>query len=114
MSTRLPRFAAPLLALALALLASCAGQSWRAGKTPDGARANVAILETADVHANVLSYDYYRLKPDDSLGYERTATLIRRARTEFPNTFLFDSGDTIQGSVLADYQALAKPVGCDE
>jgi 2',3'-cyclic-nucleotide 2'-phosphodiesterase / 3'-nucleotidase len=114
MSTRLPRFATPLLALTLALLAGCAGQSWKSGKTPDGARANVAILETTDVHANVLSYDYFKLKPDDSLGYERTATLIRRARTEFPNTFLFDSGDTIQGSVLADYQALAKPVGCDQ
>ena len=26
---------------------------------------------------------------------------------------LFDSGDTIQGSVLADFQALVKPIGCD-
>lgn len=114
MPTRLPRFATLLLALTLALLAGCAGHSWRAGKTPEGARAKVAILETTDVHANVLSYDYYKLKADDSLGYERTATLIRRASTEFPNTFLFDSGDTIQGSVLADYQALAKPLGCDQ
>ena len=114
MPTRLPRFATLLLALTLALLAGCAGHSWRAGKTPEGARAKVAILETTDVHANALSYDYYKLKADDSLGYERTATLIRRARTEFPNTFLFDSGDTIQGSVLADYQALAKPLGCDQ
>ena len=112
MSPRLTPFAAPLLALGAALLAGCSSLPWAAGKTPDGARANVAILETTDVHANVLSYDYYKLKPDPSLGYERTATLIRRARAEFPNTFLFDSGDTIQGSVLADYQALAKPVTC--
>ena len=112
MSPRLTLFAAPLLALGAALLAGCSSLPWAAGKTPDGARANVAILETTDVHANVLSYDYYKLKPDPSLGYERTATLIRRARAEFPNTFLFDSGDTIQGSVLADYQALAKPVTC--
>ena len=112
MSPRLTLFAAPLLALGAALLAGCSSLPWAAGRTPDGARANVAILETTDVHANVLSYDYYKLKPDPSLGYERTATLIRRARAEFPNTFLFDSGDTIQGSVLADYQALAKPVTC--
>ena len=112
MSPRLTLFAAPLLALGAALLAGCSSLPWAAGKTPDGARANVAILETTDVHANVLSYDCYKLKPDPSLGYERTATLIRRARAEFPNTFLFDSGDTIQGSVLADYQALAKPVTC--
>ena len=107
-------FAAPLLALGAALLAGCSSLPWAAGRTPDGARANVAILETTDVHANVLSYDYYKLKPDASLGYERTATLIRRARAEFPNTFLFDSGDTIQGSVLADYQALVKPVTCEQ
>ena len=114
MSLRLTPFATPLLALGAALLAGCSSLPWAAGKTPDGARANVAILETTDVHANVLSYDYYKLKPDVSLGYERTATLIRRARAEFPNTFLFDSGDTIQGSVLADYQALVKPVACDQ
>ncbi|RAN75279.1 2',3'-cyclic-nucleotide 2'-phosphodiesterase [Bacillus sp. SRB_336] len=106
--------AAPLVAVVFALLAGCTTSPWKSGRTPDGARAKVAILETTDVHSNVLSYDYYKLKPDDSLGYERTATLIRRARAEFPNNFLFDSGDTIQGSVLADYQALVKPVACDQ
>jgi 2',3'-cyclic-nucleotide 2'-phosphodiesterase/3'-nucleotidase len=95
----------------IALLAGCASQSTR---LPDGVQARVAILETTDIHSNVLSYDYYKLKPDSTLGYERTATLIRRARAEFPNTFLFDSGDTIQGSVLADYQALVKPIACDQ
>ena len=104
------RFSA-LLTLATALLAGCATQH---AKLPDGMQAKVAILETTDIHSNVLSYDYYKLKPDSTLGYERTATLIRRARAEFPNSFLFDSGDTIQGSVLADYQALVKPIGCDQ
>lgn len=103
-----------LTLLATTLLGGCASLLHRPAQLQDGARAKVAILETTDVHSNVLSYDYYKLKPDDSLGYERTATLIRRARAEFPNTFLFDSGDTIQGSVLADYQALVKPVACDQ
>jgi 2',3'-cyclic-nucleotide 2'-phosphodiesterase / 3'-nucleotidase len=81
---------------------------------PDGARATLALLETSDLHANVLSYDYYKLAPDASLGVERTATLIRQARAEFQNTLLLDNGDTIQGTALADYQALAAPVRCGE
>ncbi|SEW27293.1 bifunctional 2',3'-cyclic-nucleotide 2'-phosphodiesterase/3'-nucleotidase [Luteibacter sp. 329MFSha] len=106
-----------LAALSAALLAACAGAP--SGKTAapagvkDGATLDLAILETTDVHSNLLSYDYYKQKDDTSFGYERVATLIRQARKEFPNTVLFDSGDTIQGSVLADYQALVKPIGCD-
>lgn len=104
----------PIAALAASLLIGCASVSARPDRLPDGSRARLAILETTDIHANVLSYDYYKLKPDDSLGFERTATLIRRARAQFPNNFLFDDGDTIQGSVLADYQALARPLPCDQ
>lgn len=111
---RTPTFPLALAALATALLAGCSSLGHRAQTLADGARADVAILETTDIHSNILGYDYYKEKADPTLGYERTVTLIRRARKEFPNTFLFDDGDTIQGSVLADYQALAKPVGCDE
>ena len=114
MSLRQTRLAAPLLVLAALLLASCSSLPWQQGKTPEGARAKVAILETTDIHSNVLSYDYYQLKPDPTVGFERTATLIQRARKESPNNFLFDAGDTIQGSVLADYQALVKPVDCNQ
>jgi 2',3'-cyclic-nucleotide 2'-phosphodiesterase/3'-nucleotidase len=103
----------PLLPLlATAALAACATHPTAPAAAPEGTRADVAILETTDVHANVLSWDYFKAKADPTVGYERTATLIRRARAEFPNSFLFDSGDTIQGTVLADYQALVKPVGC--
>jgi 2',3'-cyclic-nucleotide 2'-phosphodiesterase/3'-nucleotidase len=104
----------PVVFATTLLVAGCAFHTHRPDQLSDGAQAQVAILETTDIHANVLSYDYYKLRPDSSLGYERTATLIRRARAEFPNTFLFDSGDTIQGSVLADYQALAQPLACDQ
>ncbi|MGO4703101.1 bifunctional 2',3'-cyclic-nucleotide 2'-phosphodiesterase/3'-nucleotidase [Dyella sp. 2RAB6] len=104
----------PLALLTAALLAGCASQGARTDRVADGSHAQVAILETTDIHSNVLSYDYYKLKPDATVGYERTATLIRQARQQYPNSFLFDSGDTIQGSVLADYQAQAKPLGCNE
>jgi 2',3'-cyclic-nucleotide 2'-phosphodiesterase/3'-nucleotidase len=107
-----------MAALSASLLAACAtapaDKTAAHGAAPaDGATLDLAILETTDVHSNILSYDYYKQKDDPSFGYERLATLIRQARKEFPNTVLFDSGDTIQGSVLADYQAMVKPVGCD-
>ncbi|NID04916.1 bifunctional 2',3'-cyclic-nucleotide 2'-phosphodiesterase/3'-nucleotidase [Luteibacter jiangsuensis] len=106
-----------LAALSAALLAGCAGASAEkpapSAGLKDGATLDLAILETTDVHSNILSYDYYKQKDDPTLGYERVATLIRQARGEFPNTVLFDSGDTIQGTVLADYQALVKPLSCD-
>lgn len=107
----LHRLVAPLF---LALLAGCAGHATKSPAPADGSRATLTILETTDIHSNVMSYDYYKLKPDPSLGFERAATLIQRARARFPNTVLFDAGDTIQGSVLADYQALVKPVACDQ
>ncbi|MBX3693126.1 bifunctional 2',3'-cyclic-nucleotide 2'-phosphodiesterase/3'-nucleotidase [Dokdonella sp.] len=98
----------------LILLAACAGQPAR-GPTPgDGARATLAILESTDVHSNVLGYDYYKLAEDPSLGFERLATLVRQARREYANTLLFDAGDTIQGTALADWQARGEPLACGD
>lgn len=79
---------------------------------PAGSRATVAILETTDLHGNVASYDYYKLAPDPSIGLERTATLIARARAQFPDNVLLDNGDTIQGTALSDYQAVVQPLDC--
>lgn len=102
----------PLLPL-IFVLPGC-GVMPQAGGPPGGSSATLALLETSDLHANVVSYDYYKLAPEPSLGFERTAALIRQARAEFPNTLLLDNGDTIQGTALADYQALVAPVRCDE
>jgi 2',3'-cyclic-nucleotide 2'-phosphodiesterase/3'-nucleotidase len=79
-----------------------------------GASATLAVLETTDLHSNVVGYDYFKLAADPSMGLDRTATLIAQARADFPNTVLFDNGDTIQGNALGDYQALVKPVACGE
>lgn len=81
---------------------------------PAGSTAVLGLLETTDVHSNVVGYDYFRLAPDASLGLERTATLIAEARRQYPNNLLFDNGDTIQGTALADYEALVKPLACDK
>jgi 2',3'-cyclic-nucleotide 2'-phosphodiesterase/3'-nucleotidase len=79
-----------------------------------GASATLTILETTDIHSNLVGYDYFKLAEEPALGLDRTATLIAQARKEFPNTLLFDNGDTIQGTALADYQAVVKPVDCRE
>jgi 2',3'-cyclic-nucleotide 2'-phosphodiesterase/3'-nucleotidase len=85
-----------------------------AAKPAGGTSATLAVLETTDLHANVVGYDYYKLAAEPSHGFDRTATLIRQARKEFANTLLFDNGDTIQGNALADYQAQVQPLKCEQ
>ena len=84
------------------------------GVIAEGVNAELALLETTDLHTNIRSYDYFKLAEDKSLGFERVATLIKSARAEFANTLLFDNGDTIQGTALSDYQAQIKPISCDQ
>ena len=102
------------VAVLVSLLAGCATVPDRNVVVADGTRATLAILESTDVHSNVLSYDYYKLAEDRSLGFERLATLVREARREYENTVLFDAGDTIQGNALADWQARGEPLACGE
>ncbi len=85
-----------------------------AAPSPDEAHATLAILETTDIHAHVVGYDYDRLAADPQVGLDRVATLIERARRQFPDTLLFDDGDTIQGTALADFQALSHPLACHQ
>ena len=83
-----------------------------ASALPAGTKVTLALLESTDLHQTILSYDYYKLAADLSSGFERMATLVKQARTEFPNNALLDDGDTIQGTPLGDYQALVSPVPC--
>ena len=101
-----------MAALAGVGLAGCNGSSNKAATIPEGTSVTVALLETTDIHSNVLSYNYYALAEDTSLGLERTSTLIQAARAEHPNNVLLDDGDVIQGTLLADLQAVAAPVPC--
>ena len=81
---------------------------------PAGSSATIALLESTDIHQNIMSYDYYKLAPDLSLGFERMSTLVSQARAQFPNNLLIDDGDVIQGTPLGDYQALVSPVPCSD
>ncbi len=68
------------------------------------------ILETTDVHMNLLSYDYYQDKATDQYGLARAISLIKAARAEAPNSLLFDNGDLLQGNPMGDYIAKIRPL----
>jgi len=63
------------------------------------------ILETTDLHSNMMNYDYYQDKESLTFGFAKTATLIKKAKEEADNSLLFDNGDLIQGSPMGDYVA---------
>ena len=66
---------------------------------------SLRIMATTDVHANILSYDYAGNRPYFGQGLAQTASLIAAARAEVPEALLFDNGDFLQGSALADLAA---------
>lgn len=68
-------------------------------------QAHLRIMETTDIHVNVLPYDYYGDKPNDTMGLSRTATLIDAVRKEATNAMLVDNGDFLQGNPMGDYVA---------
>ncbi|MEQ1953624.1 bifunctional 2',3'-cyclic-nucleotide 2'-phosphodiesterase/3'-nucleotidase [Mesorhizobium sp. CN2-181] len=71
-------------------------------------QAHLRIMETTDIHVNVLPYDYYADKPNDTMGLSRTASLIDAVRKEATNAMLIDNGDLLQGNPMGDYIAYEK------
>ena len=65
-------------------------------------------METTDIHVNVMPYDYYADKPNDTMGLARTASLIDSIRAEAGNSMLIDNGDFLQGNPMGDYMAYLK------
>ncbi|MGI2855458.1 bifunctional 2',3'-cyclic-nucleotide 2'-phosphodiesterase/3'-nucleotidase [Shewanella algae] len=66
---------------------------------------DLRVLETTDLHTNIMDYNYYSGKEDPTIGLARTASLIHAARKEVTNTVLVDNGDLLQGSPMGDYMA---------
>ncbi|MEH7415198.1 metallophosphoesterase [Neobacillus drentensis] len=71
-------------------------------------QVDLRILETTDIHADLINYDYYQTKIDNRIGLVKTATLIREARKESKNTLLFDDGDHLKGNPLGEYLSRIK------
>ncbi|HBF30642.1 MAG TPA: 2',3'-cyclic-nucleotide 2'-phosphodiesterase, partial [Rhizobium sp.] len=54
-------------------------------------QAHLRLMETTDIHVNLMPYDYYADKPNDTLGLARTASLIDSIRAEAGNSMLIDN-----------------------
>ncbi|WLR50338.1 bifunctional 2',3'-cyclic-nucleotide 2'-phosphodiesterase/3'-nucleotidase [Bacillus tianshenii] len=84
------------------------------GNAAEEDQVNLRLLETTDIHVNLLNYDYYKDAPTDKFGLNKTATLIKEARQESQNSMLLDNGDILQGNPLGDYVAQVKPLEANQ
>ncbi len=92
--------------LTLSLLASLIAVATSVSvATAQAATVDLRVLETTDLHSNMMDFDYYKDKPTEKFGLVRTASLIEAARQQATNSVLVDNGDLIQGSPLGDYMA---------
>ncbi len=73
-----------------------------AWSAPAGA-AELVIMATTDIHANIYPWDYYANQPSANVGLAKIYTLVKEIRSAHPNTLLLDNGDLIQGTPLASY-----------
>lgn len=98
----------PLCVMAgAALLSGCNSDD---ESTASEATVDLRLMETTDIHSNVMDYNYYSDVPDPQIGLVRTASLIRQARAELSepgNYVLVDNGDLIQGSPMGDWRQAA-------
>lgn len=92
------------------LIATAIALAWALASTSHAEQLQLRILETTDVHMNLLSYDYYQDKPTDQYGLARAITLIKAARAESANSLLFDNGDLLQGNPMGDVMARITPL----
>ena len=117
MKPSIPSFHKIALCASLALGLSACGSDNKSNndtqpKTVDPVVENnqviLRVMETSDLHANIMNFNYYNGKSDDSVGLVKTASLIKTARDEVKNSVLVDNGDLLQGSPLGDYVAKIK------
>ncbi len=88
---------------AASLLAMAVSTTW-------AAPVKLRLLETSDIHMNLVNYDYYQDKTTDDFGLAKTVSLIKTARAEAKNSVLIDNGDLLQGSPMGDLVAKIKPL----
>ncbi len=79
-----PRHFRPLAGLALGALIA----AWAPAHA-----AELRLLETTDLHMNLVNHGCYQDKPTDNFGLAKTATLIKAVRSEMKNPSTPTSSD---------------------
>ncbi|HMM34480.1 MAG TPA: bifunctional UDP-sugar hydrolase/5'-nucleotidase [Thermoanaerobaculia bacterium] len=72
-------------------------------------RVTITVLQTSDLHANLLPWNYARGEAAD-WGLARVATRVREIRKSSKHVLLLDGGDTIQGAPAGWLEA-RRPTG---
>jgi 2',3'-cyclic-nucleotide 2'-phosphodiesterase/3'-nucleotidase len=95
---------------AMGSLAAGAALAPLSGALAENAAGTVKLrlLETTDIHVNLLPYDYYRDAEDNTVGLSKLATLIGKARASASNALLFDNGDFLQGTPMGELVAIER------
>jgi 2',3'-cyclic-nucleotide 2'-phosphodiesterase / 3'-nucleotidase / 5'-nucleotidase len=76
-----------------------------AGEATAADTFSVVLMGTTDVHGRIFPHDYYTGQPTNE-GLARLKPLVDSIRVEHPGrTYLFDSGDLLQGNPLGYYYA---------
>ncbi|MFA0440113.1 2,' 3'-cyclic nucleotide 2'-phosphodiesterase [Vibrio sp. 10N.286.49.C2] len=95
-----------LLALSVATaMTGCGSEDNQDIVRDRNATIDLRLMETTDLHGTMMPFNYFDNKTDSNLSLARAAVIIRDARDEVDNSMLFDNGDLIQGSPMADYVA---------
>ncbi|WP_397538096.1 bifunctional 2',3'-cyclic-nucleotide 2'-phosphodiesterase/3'-nucleotidase [Rummeliibacillus pycnus] len=98
------------VSMLLAAVTSNDAHASKPSKTKVQSQVKLRIMETTDVHTNLLDFDYYKNSVAPKLGLAKTATLVKSARSEVKNSVLVDNGDLIQGTPFGTYEAKINPL----
>ena len=80
------------------ILGTCLMSCASLGKKP----YHLVILGTSDVHSNIWGYSYEDNRETEEAGLAKIWTYIKQQRKSYPNLYLIDCGDIIQGNIMTD------------
>ena len=98
------KFTTPLNQAIILVLLMTSTASFAHG-TAENTQLKLRLMETTDIHMNLVNYNYFTGKVSEKIGLSKAATLIKAARAEVTNSLLVDNGDLLQGSPMGDYMA---------